>query len=383
MTRDDPQPDLVMGDTSFDEQFPLAPIDDYMVHQTPDPIRIMWTSDPRTYERYWVTCQDDIGELLILMGGSFYPGLDTAEAYAIVNYQGQHTSVRAFRRLGADRMNLHIGPIRPTILRGMRLWRYVLAENDWGISYDLRWQDTKRQVFREPVARVAGGFPRGRRSDVTVGFEGFGVVEGWVRVGAHRLELTKDKYRGTRDRHWGTGRRVGGPNLLLGANPPVGSSGFSFVEFQDFAIWGDRILYNFGDPRPGMGRIVQTARRLKFEPDTQIFLEGLVDYTLDTGAVKQLHFRRFGYQTAYLRCGMYGGTPDKGIESGMYVGDNVVEGETYDVTQPEVRRYLAGLDEHHCAVTCEGETTSGIYQPIDPAAYEACARGKPGWSFLE
>ena len=136
MKDSDANPDLTISDSHFDEQFPLAPIDDHLIHQTPDPIRVMWSSDPRTYERYWVICHDHAGDLLLVTGGSFYPSLDTAEAYAIVNCRGDHRSVRAFRRLGADRMNLHIGPLKPTIIRGMRLWRYVLEENEWGISYD-------------------------------------------------------------------------------------------------------------------------------------------------------------------------------------------------------------------------------------------------------
>ena len=65
-----------------------------------------------------------------------------------MNYRGDHRSVRAFRRLGADRMDLWCGPIRPTIVRGMRLWQYVLADNDWGISYDIHFHDTTRQVYR-------------------------------------------------------------------------------------------------------------------------------------------------------------------------------------------------------------------------------------------
>ena len=102
------------------EQFPLSPADDYMIHQTPDPIRVMWSSDPRAYERYWTVFHDDAGELIVATGGSFYPNLDLAEAYAIVNHRGDHRSVRAFRRLGADRMDLRVGPIHPTIVRGMR-----------------------------------------------------------------------------------------------------------------------------------------------------------------------------------------------------------------------------------------------------------------------
>ena len=41
-----------------------------------------------------------------------------------------------------------------------------------------------------------------------------------------------------------------------------------------------------------------------------------------------------------------------------------------------------GLDEHQCRVTCDGETVVGIYQPIDPDAYERCAAALPRWSFL-
>ena len=156
---------------SFDEQFPLAPIDDWFIHQTTDPIRVMMFSDPRAYERSWMVCHDDSGEILVATGLSFYPNLDRAEAYAIVNHRGIHRTVRAFRRLGADRMDLRLGPIAPVVLEGMRRWLFVLEPNEWGISFELDFRDTTRQVFREPTLPVDRGFPRGRRPDVTTGFE--------------------------------------------------------------------------------------------------------------------------------------------------------------------------------------------------------------------
>ena len=383
MSVDDLKPNLMISDEHFDEQFPLAPIDDYMIHQTPDPIRVVWSTDPRIYERFWTICHDQKGELLLVTGLSFYPNLDTAEAYAIVNLRGRHFSVRAFRRLGTDRMNMEVGPIKPAIIQGMRAWRYVLEENEWGISYDLLWRDTHRQIYHSTSGSIAEGAPRGRRADITAGFEGFGVAEGWVKVKGERIELSPDSSGGTRDRHWGVGRGVGGPALQPGRKLHAGWIGGNWVPFKRFAIWGNTILYRFGDAHPEMGRIVKTERRLRFEPDTQIFLEGVIDYTLETGEVKTLRYRRFGFQTAYMRCGMYGGTPDKNIYQGQHVGDNVVEGDHYDVTQPEVRRRLMGLDEHHCEITCDGETTTGILQPLEPDAYNACARGRPGWKLLE
>ena len=380
-------------DEHFAEQFPLSPADDYMIHQTPDPIRVMWSSDPRAYDRYWTVFHDDAGELIVATGGSFYPNLDLAEAYAIVNYRGDHRSVRAFRRLGADRMDLWCGPIQPTIVRGMRLWQYVLAENDWGITYDVHFHDTTRQVYREPAGSYNAAWPPGRRPDVTTGFEGFGEVQGWIRVDGTHIDLYRASCRGTRDRHWGIGRNVGGPasevhgpsgplSGRLGAPKSFGFSGNNFVAFADYAIWGDRIFYYFGDPRPGMGRVAKTERRLRFETDTHIFVEGVLDYTLTSGETHRVHYERIGNQTAYMRCGMYGGTADKGIHQGTYVGDDVVEGDRHDVSDPSARAYLAGLDEHQCRVTCEGETVVGIYQPIDPDAYHACLEGRDGWSFL-
>jgi hypothetical protein len=189
--------DSMTDSDHFDEQFPLSPIDDHMIHQTPDPIRVMWSSDPRTYERHWNVFHDDAGELLVVTGGSFYPSLNTAEAYAIVVYKGQHRSVRAFRPLGADRMDMHIGPIKPTIVEGLRQWRFLLEENEWGIAFDLDWRDTKRQVFHGSHLPAGSGYPTGRREDVTVGFEGFGTLEGWVEIDGklgHRPQCRRPEF---------------------------------------------------------------------------------------------------------------------------------------------------------------------------------------------
>ncbi|SED56646.1 hypothetical protein [Rhodococcus koreensis] len=375
-------PESISGDNHLAEQFPLSPIDDYFVHQTPDPVRVMWTGDPRAYERHWVVIHDDTGELLIATGGSLYPNLDRAEAYAIVNSKGRHTTVRSFRSIGADRTDLRVGPIVPTIVRGLREWRYVLEPNEWGVSYDLTFHDTTRQVFREPLSDSAHGFPTGRRNDVTSGFECFGSVTGWVDIEGERTTLGPNA-AGTRDRHWGTGRGVGGPELSLGGRLHVGTNGNAFVAFPDWALWGDRLFYPFGDPASGSTRVFKPTRRLRFEPDTDIFVEAIVDYEFDNGKQVQLHYERVGQQTAYLRCGMYGGTPDRDIHQGGYAGPDLTEGETYDLSRPETRIGIRGLDEHLCRVTRDdGQTALGIYQTIDPVAYEVCVSGRKGWNLL-
>lgn len=370
---------LTNDDPHFDEQAPLSALDDFMIHQTPDPIRVVMSTDPRFFERYWFVLHDDAGELMMALGGSFYPNLDTAEAYAIVNHRGQHRSVRAFRRLGADRMDMRVGPLAPSIVRGMREWRLVLEPNEWEIAFDLRWLDTKRQIFHAAYGTLGRS---GRQREVNAGFEGFGTAEGWIEVAGRRFEVTHATFHGTRDRHWGIGRGVGGPALQMGRPHKAGWIGGNWIDFTDFAIWGNTVLYRLGDPRPGMGKVTNVSRRLAFEPETRIFTHGEIDYSLSDGTTRRVTFERLGFQTAYMRCGMYGGTPDKNRHQGVYVGDNVVEGDHYDVTRPEVRQLLSALNEHHCRITCEGRTTTGILQPLEPDAWEACRDGRPGWSFL-
>ena len=315
-------------------------------------------------------------------GGSFYPNLDRAEAYAIVNHNGRHTTVRGFRRLGVDRADMQIGPIAPRVVQGMRWWRFELEPNEWGISYCLDFRDTTRQTFREPISNSATGTPPGRRGDVTTGFESFGEVEGWVEIDGH----------------------PGGdpPRILRQPRPPLGRRTWgrraTDVARRSASCWhlGQRLRgVPLVDPLGRSGvlplrrrasrlrPVNKPSRRLRFEPDTHIFVAGIVDYPLDTGEVKRVHYERIGNQTAYLRCGMYGGTPDRDIHQGGYDGPDLVEGETYDVNDPAVRLRLRGLDEHLCRVTCDGEQGTGYYQPIDPVAYEACAAGRPGWAFLE
>lgn len=365
----------------YAEQYPLDPMDDHLIHQYPQPLRIMYTSDARAYERFWFTAQDHVGELFVVVGGGFYPNLDTAEAYAIVVHEGKHTTVRHFRRLGHDRMNLNFGPIRLEVIEGLRTWRLRLDENDWGIGFDMLWHDTKRQVFQSmPPAYVEG-----RVLAETAGFEGFGYPEGHVSAGGKRFELSRERYMGSRDRHWGVRFGVGGPPH--NPNVPAFAHGGQWVEFRDWSIWGNRILYNFGDQRRGAGRILSQQRKLRFDPQSRVFVEGVVTNLLEDGRSVDVHYERMNCQTAYLRCGMYGGptggTPDKDIWQGMFVGDGVTEGETYDLTDRAVQAKLAGLNDHHCRVTCEGEVTYGIFEPIEPTAYEWCKAGAPGYSLLE
>ena len=169
------------------EHAPLSGLDEFLVHNAPYPVRVMWTPDAQAYERVWFTSQDKVGDLLVVIGLAFYPNLGTAEAFAIVNHRGLHTTVRAHRKLGNDRMDMAIGPFSFEVVEPFRRWRLRLdadaAEAATGhrIGYDMSWLDTKRPIFRQLGAGIIVG---GRAMSPIAGYDGFGRQEGWVETAA-------------------------------------------------------------------------------------------------------------------------------------------------------------------------------------------------------
>jgi hypothetical protein len=374
------------------EHAPLSGLDEFLVHNAPYPVRVMWTPDAQAYERVWFTCQDRTGELLVVIGLAFYPNLATAEAFAIVNVRGMHTTVRAHQKLRNDRMDMTLGPFSFQVVEPFRQWHLRLdpshepggASGGHGIAYDITWLDTKRPVFRQLGAGIVVG---GRAVSSVAGYDGFGRQEGWVEAHGKRHALGAETHLGTRDHHWGTRDGVGGPGRYMGMQHPHSGE---WVEFEDFGVWGDHVLYDIGDARKRSATLTKRVHRMRFEPDTHLLKGGEVDLHFADGNVKTMTFERLGNQIAFLRCGMYGGpnggTPDGDLWHGMAVaqGDEVVvHSETFDVNDPEVRQSLAGLDEHHCRVTCDDEVTYGLVEPYDPLCYEVSKAGVMGFSLLD
>jgi hypothetical protein len=136
--------------------------------------------------------------------------------------------------------------------------------------------------------------------------------------------------------------------------------------------------------------LAKRLHRLRFEEDTHLLLAGEVDLVFADQSIKTMRFERLGHQIAFLRCGMYGGpnggTPDGDLWHGMKVAEGkevVVTGETYDVTDPAIRTLLAGQDQHHCRITCDGEETFGLVEPYDTLCYEVSKAGVMGFSLLD
>ena len=156
-----------------------------------------------------------------------------------------------------------------------------------------------------------------------------------------------------------------------------------WVEFEDFGIWGDHVLYNLGDPRKRSATLAKRVHRMRFEPDTHLLHSGEVDLDFADGSVKTMTFERLGHQIAFLRCGMYGGpnggTPDGDLWHGMAVApgrrNRRARARRSTSTTPTCAAAWPARTSTTAAIECEGEVTYGLVEPYDTLCYEVSKAG--------
>ena len=181
---------------SFDasvEHYPMSGLDEFLIHNHPHPVRVMWTSDVQAYERMWFTCQDTTGDLLVVAGMGIYP--EPRNGRGLRHRQRPGRSHHGAGPPQARSQSHPTCPSDPPLRCGhpVRQWQLTLDENDYGIAFDLSWFDTKRPVYR----LIGGGLFTGTRPFAGVaGYDGFGRQSGWVVAHDERFALKRTAHHG-------------------------------------------------------------------------------------------------------------------------------------------------------------------------------------------
>lgn len=207
----------------------LSRFDEYLIHQTPEPLAHPVSMDRNVYDRYWLGgfCDDADG---CYFGASLglYPNRQVLDGAFSVVHRGVQYAFFGSRRAPDDREQTEIGPFRLDVIEPMRTLRLRLESNDSGITCDLVFSarsacmEEDRQVLR-----------RGRFTwmDVTR-FTQFGRWEGEIRIDGACIAIDPARMHGIRDRSWGR-RNVGEPDQGV----PLPSPQASFLWMP--LIWPD------------------------------------------------------------------------------------------------------------------------------------------------
>jgi len=243
--------------------------DDYPLHQTPEPVRFVGTSDRNFYDRYYFNLHGSSDELMMIMGLGQYPNLGVQDAFAVVRRGDRHRVVRASRELG-DRSDTSVGPFRVEVLKPLERLRFVLEENEHGLSCDLEWNG-HIPAWEEPRQYIR---KYGRVLFDTSRFAQTGCWTGTLRIGDDEVEVTPDRWKGTRDRSWGI-RPVGEaePAGIRGNEGQMsGMWNYSPMQFDDHAI-----IYIVQETNEGE-RLLEEAVRVWSDPAREAEWLGRPEY---------------------------------------------------------------------------------------------------------
>jgi len=189
----------------------LSRFDDYPIHQTPEPIAQVATSDRNAYDRYWFNGYAADGEFYFGVGMAIYPNLRILDCGFSIVRDGEQHAFHASRRAPLDPSETEVGPFRIEVVEPMKRLRVRIADNQTGIAADLEFgartaciEEGRQTLHRE--RRVMMDATR---------FTQMGRWQGEIRYAGKTLRIDPARVYGTKDRSWGV--RPVGPGDPAGA----------------------------------------------------------------------------------------------------------------------------------------------------------------------
>lgn len=181
----------------------LNRLDDYPIHQTPEPIAVPATSDRNVYDRTWFNGYSSDGSQYFGLGMAVYPHRGVLDcAFSTVEQGGRQHAFHGSRRAPQERSEMQVGPFRIEITEPLRRTRVLLDDHESGIACDLMFSARTAPIEEARQILWAGG----RRWMDATRFDQFGR---WTGTVVHPDgEFTVDEWHGTKDRSWGV-RPVG------------------------------------------------------------------------------------------------------------------------------------------------------------------------------
>ena len=351
----------------------LGPMDEYPIHQVPQPIAWPGSSDRNFYDRSYFNAHDRTGDIFIISGIGYYPNLGVKDAFLLVSRRGggrfgsggdTQTAVHLSDVIDQDRLNQHVLGYRVDVQDPLHRLRITLDETQ-GIAADLTWNGLCDVVQEQPHLMRQG-------NRVTLDAQRFaqlGSWSGYLEIDGERIPVDPDTWIGSRDRSWGI-RPVGEAEPAgRPADPPFEGMWWLYVPiaFDDFSIviiiqeapdgfrslndctriWKDGRVEQLGWPRV----------KIHYRSGTRIPTGATIEATALDGS--PVHFEVESKLPVPIHVGGgYGGDSD--WVHGMWKGAKFTERRTYDMTDPAIigRSGFGVIDHVGRAVCTEGSVTS-------------------------
>ena len=356
----------------------LGPVDEFPVHQLPQPIAWPGSSDRNFYDRSYLNAHDRTGNIFLITGIGYYPNLGVKDAFVLIRRGNAQTAVQLSDAIDQDRLNQHVNAYRIEVIEPLHELRVIMEETQ-GIAVDLRWKGLFDAVQEHPHVLRSG-------NRITLDAQRFAQVGTWhghIVVDGEEITVDPSTWLGTRDRSWGI-RPVGEAEPAgRPPDPPFEGMWWLYVPmaFDDFAtvliiqedpsgfrslndctrIWRDGRVEQLGWPQVTIHYQSGTRTPTSATISTALHDGTPVRFEIESKLAVPIHFG-----------GGYGGSPD--WLHGMWKGEKFIERRTYDMTDPQLAgRIMFGVMDHVGRATCR----DGDAEPVEGwGLFEHAALGR-------
>ena len=252
----------------------LNKLDDFPIHQTPEPVAHPATSDRNVYDRTWYNGYAPDGSYYFGVGMSVYPHRGIMDcAFSVVQPDMRQHCFYVSRRAPAERTEMDVGPFRMEVIEPMRRTRIILDDNESGITCDLTFSARTASIQEARQTLWQGT----RRAMDATRFDQFGRWSGVVNHPDGQIRVDESVCLGTKDRSWGV--RWIGERETGGA--PITPEGICFVWAP--LIWDDHISHAiFFDGQKGEPLVREGLEAPLYQTEAEIpgVEDGLVERKL-------------------------------------------------------------------------------------------------------
>lgn len=344
----------------------LGPMDEFPVHQLPQPIASPGSSDRNFYDRSYFNAHDRTGDVFLISGIGYYPNLGVKDAFVLVRRGDEQTAVHLSDAIDGDRLNQNVVNYRVEVDEPLHRLRIVLEETE-GVAADLTWTGLFPVVQEQRHVLRAG-------NRVTLDAQRFAQLGSWsghLAIDGQDITVDPQTWIGSRDRSWGI-RPIGEPEPAgRPADPPFEGMWWLYVPmaFDDFSIvliiqeeptgfrslndctriWKDGRIEQLGWPRI----------KIHYRSGTRIPTGATIDATAGDGSPVRFEVESKLPVPIHVGGG-YGGDSD--WVHGLWKGEKFTERLTYDMTDPAiVGRAGFGVIDH----VGRGLCTEGDAPPVE------------------
>jgi hypothetical protein len=173
----------------------VSRFDEFLIHQTEQPIAGVASDHPEWQDRFYFNIHDRDGDFALITGLGAFPNRKVSQGYIFAAHAGQHYSYLQVRPLNNDREKMQAGTLSFNVIEPLKSWALDIDDEASGISGSLVFKERCPLYRFSPIEWQNHGHTVVKQMHYTQA----GAYEGSLTIGGR----TFTGLIGMRDRSWG------------------------------------------------------------------------------------------------------------------------------------------------------------------------------------